>query len=718
MNNENEITRDTPYYQLIAASPGSQRVTSKPLGNGRFIIGSNDNCDVVIDHPNVMAVHCVLEIFSKSLKIYDLSGTNSLLINQKVKSFSDLKIKDLVTLAGVELIFDYYYSPPSSPTISVINSENEDQMEFAPPSTRHLVNRVIADKIIEEKIEKVEKVEKVEKREFPKVVNPEQIVVEKVIEKNIHKKVDSKPDKINDVKISKPAPPDFKIKNVEKIKKPDLESDKWKAPYLIYPFDSKYNFDDSAILFEDKENIFPIFNYNVDREAVEVMIMYKKLIISVDYLVGQSGKYQLCGMSKSVSDLEYHYYNPSEKNDFIECKDGKFFVYKLIDHELKVFSNSESKKYQDIFLIEKQDIIQFSKGDTTILIRHVQALPVVSSPPILSRDKMMFWIFSFSLLIMTMMATFFSFIEVKKEEIDLNKTPERIARVLLHKDKKPEIKPKMAQKTQMKIQDEKKDQEVKLETDNPKIDKKLSENDKIKKPDVEVRKGAPKIEESPNNSKTKKSAKLNKDPNSKSPNPKGVGAIDVYKNNKFASTVSSLLSKGGNVSAQNVESSGSSLKAEKAGGIKSSSGVSASRFSDRVGDISGTADGVKDFSSGTKGLVKGKQFYTASIPAETVVVGLMDPDVILRILREHLPQFRYCYQREIDSRKENVQGLVKLAFSIGSSGNVTKAGVVNGSALPMNIKSCVINVLWGIQFPKLRSEGVVDVIQPFNFYAK
>ena len=178
------------------------------------------------------------------------------------------------------------------------------------------------------------------------------------------------------------------------------------------------------------------------------------------------------------------------------------------------------------------------------------------------------------------------------------------------------------------------------------------------------------------------------------------------------------MAKGGNFQGIKAEGFGTGTGATVQGVKGAGTGVSTSVVSDKIGDISGTAKGVADFGSGTKGLAKGKQFYTASIPAETVVVGLMDPDIILKILREHIPQFRYCYQREIEARRENIQGMVKLSFSIGASGNVTKAGVIEDSTLPVEVKKCVVNVLYGIQFPKLAAEGVVEVVQPFNFYPK
>ena len=104
----------------------------------------------------------------------------------------------------------------------------------------------------------------------------------------------------------------------------------------------------------------------------------------------------------------------------------------------------------------------------------------------------------------------------------------------------------------------------------------------------------------------------------------------------------------------------------------------------------------------------------------TLVFGSMDPDVIRRRLMEFLPQFRSCYQRELQSTGNLINGLIKLNFIIGSSGHVVKSGLTNksSSTLPRGVSRCVLNVLNGISFPEPRGGGRVEVNQPMNFQPK
>ena len=83
---------------------------------------------------------------------------------------------------------------------------------------------------------------------------------------------------------------------------------------------------------------------------------------------------------------------------------------------------------------------------------------------------------------------------------------------------------------------------------------------------------------------------------------------------------------------------------------------------------------------------------------------------------DHLPQFRYCYQRVLDKAANGFNGVVKLNFIIGASGHVTRAGVNSDSGrVPLKVRSCSINVLKGIKFPSPPGGGIVEVNQPLNF---
>jgi hypothetical protein len=108
-----------------------------------------------------------------------------------------------------------------------------------------------------------------------------------------------------------------------------------------------------------------------------------------------------------------------------------------------------------------------------------------------------------------------------------------------------------------------------------------------------------------------------------------------------------------------------------------------------------------------------------SIKSSTIVMGMIDPDIIRNILRKNTPKFKYCYQKELDrSSSKDASNRIRLLFTISTSGSVSRAEIEGGSRLSSHVKDCFIDTLRAIQFPRPKDGGTVDVKQPFNFYPK
>lgn len=136
-----------------------------------------------------------------------------------------------------------------------------------------------------------------------------------------------------------------------------------------------------------------------------------------------------------------------------------------------------------------------------------------------------------------------------------------------------------------------------------------------------------------------------------------------------------------------------------------------------VGSLTGETVGTIGSSKGSEGLSKKGAILLSGMPQETVVVGSMDPNIIRAILLQHLAQFRYCYQKELDQTEKGTSGVVLMDFRIDANGAV-KNEKVTGDDIPQPVKSCVAGVLRGIEFPAPKGGGSVGVKQPFNFYPK
>lgn len=113
----------------------------------------------------------------------------------------------------------------------------------------------------------------------------------------------------------------------------------------------------------------------------------------------------------------------------------------------------------------------------------------------------------------------------------------------------------------------------------------------------------------------------------------------------------------------------------------------------------------------------------AEAPAEKVMISVINPDQVRDELRQHMPQFRYCYQSVIDSKESksdysNFTGIANLKFQIESNGLATNTEITIDVERSDVLVACLTSVLKGIQFPRPLAGKTVTVVQPIRFFPK
>lgn len=140
-------------------------------------------------------------------------------------------------------------------------------------------------------------------------------------------------------------------------------------------------------------------------------------------------------------------------------------------------------------------------------------------------------------------------------------------------------------------------------------------------------------------------------------------------------------------------------------------GVSKFNGSDKKGSGSG--------SYGSRGLASKSGFDSSYLEPKTVVLGSMDPELLRKILREYIPQFRHCYQQELITNSDKIKGIIDLNFTISAEGRVAKHDIrAKDARFSKKGLGCMGQVLGVIEFPRPKGGGVVDVRQPLNFFAE
>lgn len=129
--------------------------------------------------------------------------------------------------------------------------------------------------------------------------------------------------------------------------------------------------------------------------------------------------------------------------------------------------------------------------------------------------------------------------------------------------------------------------------------------------------------------------------------------------------------------------------------------------------------GNYDRSTTAKGLANKKGTDTAFVQSDTVVLGSIEPEVLRKILQEYLPQFKFCYQQELQENSEKIKGIIDLNFRIEGDGKVSVVNIKSQSTkFSSKGISCMGNILHMIEFPKPKGGGLVDVRQPLNFLSE
>ncbi len=102
------------------------------------------------------------------------------------------------------------------------------------------------------------------------------------------------------------------------------------------------------------------------------------------------------------------------------------------------------------------------------------------------------------------------------------------------------------------------------------------------------------------------------------------------------------------------------------------------------------------------------------IPSNATVSGMLDKEIIRRIVRRHLNEVRYCYEQALP-RHPTLAGRVVTQFTIGKDGQVI-AAVLQSSTLGMaSVESCVVGAIKRWPFPSPERGGMTIVSYPFQF---
>jgi TonB family protein len=223
----------------------------------------------------------------------------------------------------------------------------------------------------------------------------------------------------------------------------------------------------------------------------------------------------------------------------------------------------------------------------------------------------------------------------------------------------------------------------------------------------------------------------------KKPDPRKTARLDPNKRDQDRKKVNSLIAGmfGGGASSNLFGGGGLGMGINNAlGGLQGSSGLGDSQgvggLGSRGSGSGGGGSGLGLGGVGTKGgggsaqkggygaidLATKPKEGTRIIPGKTTVVGGLDKDVIMKVIKRHQNEIKFCYEQELQ-KNPSLAGKVAVAWTIDPAGGVSDANVSESSMGNANVEACIVQRIRRWKFPEPQGGGVVNVTFPWIFKA-
>lgn len=160
------------------------------------------------------------------------------------------------------------------------------------------------------------------------------------------------------------------------------------APSIVHPLASDPKAEFSEYIFEDKGDLYPIFKYQSIKHAVEVIILFKDQVLSINYLPEGTSTFYLCGIGTAKDELELPYLQRHEKYKFVEILKKSSVVHTIPGFGIFYLSTKRTDTGHQgaSFELHDYDLVRIQREDLQLFVRNVVAPPKVASAPIFKKD--------------------------------------------------------------------------------------------------------------------------------------------------------------------------------------------------------------------------------------------------------------------------------------------------------------------------------------------
>ncbi len=659
-------------------------------------IGRSETCDVKIDNPYLSHVHASIFYNSGDFFISDLNSTNGTYVNDERVKVTKLKMGDVIRFGAIK----YQLMP-----LEAIPAKSDDD------NTLETINPLHGNPLHQEN------------------------VLDRLVESV--------------------APPDFRNKQVEKPQEKTTLISGHQLPKIgekaqsfeiettfstlftptrpVTPLDLVPALNYSEFIFEENaEGRAMDFAHN--QPALEITVFINDFVVSVDYFLASQGLLSATGGTSNAESISFPFLDAKTKVPFLNYTKSHFGLYDFTeadDWNVKIFDQSgivENFKTVDGFITLKKDfVITLSKDNYVIVIKHTDSPPKTLPVPFLLFDTLLNKVFfTLAPIYLAIIATI-AFMPQSEKEFDEEKM--EVDRIIYVKeiptpivipprplgDSSPMDSPSKEGQGEIVKSQKMEDADPKKPVDNTAISMPVIPKENTTKPVIPPVKPPENVAVSKTTT-SKEVAKapviVNKEATESVPPKLDFKALQNKVANKLDSNRVGTNVMGAKTSddlegAKSLVGSTTGTKVKDVGPLESNSTGSMNIPGSNTGDL-GKGKSINSTLGGDIGFFDG----TGSRKEQ---LGIMDPNEVQNILRRYIPQFQFCYEKELERINNKIATTLVLQFTINAEGKPTNAKFEskNMTFTPAAIK-CFEQVVYSIQFSKPKGGGVVGIKQPLN----
>ena len=133
-----------------------------------------------------------------------------------------------------------------------------------------------------------------------------------------------------------------------------------------------------------------------------------------------------------------------------------------------------------------------------------------------------------------------------------------------------------------------------------------------------------------------------------------------------------------------------------------------------VGTMGRGGTGNSGYGRGASRLGERRAKVPKVIPGKPIISGALDKETIRRVIRRHRNEYRYCYEKELNVKRD-LNGKITVKFTIAGNGSVIAATTAESTMNSRAVESCLVGKIKRWVFPAPKGGGIVVVKYPFIF---